>query len=405
LEWDPNSDILGHFVLEFPSDDPLIRATGGTVEIKKLPGAQFAGYVDNVVDGGSAGRQSIISAGNIAAKQFSPVRLDETVFQNDSVLVRGKVLPTLGFIEEAELDLTIQNGEVQISKTFTSDNFSLPTPFELKETSLTLFASSTRGLGIEGRVDFGINNVGEGYIGAAASTSGGFELEGAFNFDSELFDPAEIQVEYKDNIWTIGGEIGIPEGKVRGVKNATITASYSEGNFTATGTAELDVPGVERGTMTVNYGDEGFSISGDFDLSSDIPGIRGGNVAATVSRTEGEEGYSIMVTGTAQPDIPGINSSLTVTYDNGALTIEGEASYSRGMLSGTINVGATNRTIGEDGEPTGEPDDTMRVYGGGSLTLQLTPWLEATAGVQFLPNGEIEVTGRIALPSTYLQFR
>jgi hypothetical protein len=42
----------------------------------------------------------------------------------------------------------------------------------------------------------------------------------------------------------------------------------------------------------------------------------------------------------------------------------------------------------------------MRVYGGGSLTLTLTPWLQATAGVNFLPNGEIEVTGRIGLPGT-----
>lgn len=73
---------------------------------------------------------------------------------------------------------------------------------------------------------------------------------------------------------------------------------------------------------------------------------------------------------------------------------------SRGMLSGTVQIGATNKAIGDDGQPTGDPDDTMRVYGGGSLTLGLAPWLEATAGVKFLPNGEIEVTGRIGVPDT-----
>ena len=70
------------------------------------------------------------------------------------------------------------------------------------------------------------------------------------------------------------------------------------------------------------------------------------------------------------------------------------------MLSGNVHIGATNRAIGDDGQPNGEPDGTMRVYGGGSLTLTLTPWLQATAGVNFLPNGEIEVTGRIGLPGT-----
>jgi hypothetical protein len=70
------------------------------------------------------------------------------------------------------------------------------------------------------------------------------------------------------------------------------------------------------------------------------------------------------------------------------------------MLAGSVNLGVTNRGVDETGEPTGEPSENLIVYGGGSLTLTLTPWLKATAGVQFLPNGEIEIRGRIALPDT-----
>jgi hypothetical protein len=151
--------------------------------------------------------------------------------------------------------------------------------------------------------------------------------------------------------------------------------------------------------MSIEYGPDGFSMGGNFQLSNDIPGIRGGSVEAKVSKKEGEEDYNVFVSGTAQPDVPGINSSLTVTYDNGALTIEGKASYSRGMLSGEITLGATNKGIDDEGNPSGEVDDTMRVYGGGSLTLQLTPWLAATAAVKFLPNGEMEVTARLDAPS------
>ncbi|WP_299551354.1 DUF4157 domain-containing protein [Seonamhaeicola sp.] len=362
--------------------------------IYKMPGTTYAGFLK------SSDLKDFLNNTQAEFELLSPFSIDSILFTESGLRARGTLLPSVPFISRANIEIVITEDDVILQKVFSSGDLDMPAPFNISDVSLTLGYGLRRGFLIGGRVNFGIDNVGDGYIGAIASTRGGFELEGAFNFDSELFDPAQINVEYKDNIWTIGGEIGIPEGKIRGVKNATITASYSENNFTATGTAELDIPGIERGTMTVNYGDQGFSISGDFDLSSDIPGIRSGNVAATISRQNGEEGYNVMVSGTAQPDIPGIDTSLTVTYDNGALTIEGTAAYARGMLSGTVRIGATNRAIGDDGQPNGDPDDTMRVYGGGSLTLRLTPWLEATAGVNFLPNGEIEVTGRIGLPST-----
>ena len=332
---------------------------------------------------------------------FSPANVQGMSFDEEKGIVGvGEIASNLPLFNRLNLQYEVEDGDFKIYKVFSYNEFNLPSPFEISDLSLILSVGTRSGIGIEGRLNFGIQNVGEGYVGAAASTGDGFELEGAFNFDSDLFDPAEINVGYKDNIWTIGGEIGIPEGKVRGIKNATITASYSENNFSASGEAELDIPGIERGNMTVNYGEEGFSITGNFDLSSDIPGIRSGRVEARVARQEGAENYDVMVSGTAQPDIPGIDSTLSVTYENGAITIEGSAAYERGMLSGNVRVGATNRAIGEDGQPSGEPDDTMRVYGGGDLTLQLTPWLEATAGVNFLPNGEIEVTGRIGLPNT-----
>lgn len=362
--------------------------------IYRMPGTTYAGFLR------SSDLKDFLNNSNAEFELLSPFTIDYLQITETGLFAKGTLLPSVPFISRANLEIVITEDDVRIQKVFSSGDLDMPPPFSVSDVTLTLGYGIQRGFFIDGRVDFGIEQVGEGHIGAAASTSGGFELEGAFNFDSELFDPAEINVEYKENVWTIGGTIGIPEGKIRGVKNATITATYSENTFTASGEAELDVPGIQRGTMEVVYGEEGFSISGNFDLKDDIPGIRGGNVSATVSKQAGEESYSVRVSGTAQPDIPGIDSTLTVSYDNGTLTIEGSAAYNRGMLAGTVNIGATNRPIGEDGAPAGDPDDTMRVYGGGSLTLTLTPWLQATAGVQFLPNGEIEVTGRIGLPDT-----
>jgi hypothetical protein len=104
--------------------------------------------------------------------------------------------------------------------------------------------------------------------------------------------------------------------------------------------------------------------------------------------------------GTAVPAIPGLDTTLTVAYDNGALTIEGSAAYSRGMLSGSVSIGATNRVLDATGAPTDEVGTELRVYGGGTLTVRITPWLQGSVGVRFLPNGEIELTGSIALPDT-----
>ncbi|AEL28441.1 eCIS core domain-containing protein [Cyclobacterium marinum] len=388
-----NTENLGSISVNIPSSDKTWApwAEDKVFPVKRYPGSKYAGYLT---------KQSIKSGlYGLRIKKASPVEILELDLLPTGIEAYGQILPSIPIFEGSPIELFISNGEIRVSKTFAIEEINVPAPFEISDSSLTIFASSRNGLGLTGQTNFAINQVGEGHISATASTASGFALEGAFNFDSELFDPAEINMEYKENIWTIGGEIGIPEGKLRGIKSANITASYSENNFSATGEAQLDVPGVERGNMAFNFGEDGFSFSGDFNLNSDIPGITGGNIAARVAKPAGAENYEIMVSGTANPDIPGISTTLSVTYENGALTIEGSAAYSRGMLSGSIEVGATNRAIGEDGQPAGDPDETMRVYGGGELTLQLTPWLAATAGVKLLPNGEIEVTARLASES------
>lgn len=394
---DSSSDTGSYLIVDAykTSDDPV----SASYEDMEWPLNRIPGIYAWAVDVNAVRSRFTGAAGSLELRGLSPIRIDEFDLTPEGIYARGVVLPTVDFIGDAELAIIIHGSDISMQAEISGDDINMPSPFSIWDSGLIIGASTNEGLFVSGQVNFGIENVGEGFVGASASTSGGFELEGSFNFDSELFDPASISVEYKDEIWTIGGEIGISEGKVRGVKSATITASYSEGNFEASGDAELDIPGIERGTMNIQYSDEGFSIGGAFDLSSDIPGIQSGSVEATVSKQSDDEEYSVLVRGTAQPDIPGINTSLSVEYDNGALTIAGSASYSRGMLSGEVSVGATNRAINEDGMPDGEPDDTMRVYGGGSLTLRLTPWLEATAGVKFLPNGEMEVHGRIGLPS------
>ncbi|GGZ17416.1 hypothetical protein GCM10007049_07400 [Echinicola pacifica] len=384
------TNLLGTISVNIPPGDKTWEpwTNDKEIEVIRFKGSKYAGYIT---------KQSIQSnLYGLRVNRTSPVEILELELMPDGIQAYGQIMPSIPIFEGSPIELFLSNGDVRISKTFSSGEINVPPPFAISDSSLTIFASSSDGLGLTGEVNFGIDRVGTGSITATAATETGFSLVGNFSFDPNLFDSAEIEISYIDNIWTIGGTIQIPEGKVRGVKSATINASYSENIFSASGEAELDIPGIERGNMSVEFGEGGFSIGGDFDLSSDIPGIQSGSVSASIAQEAGQEGYNVSVTGTAVPDIPGINSSLSVSYINGALTIEGSASYSRGMLSGTIEVGATNRPLDENGDPNGDPDDTMRVYGGGTLTLQLTPWLAATAGVTFTPEGEIEVLARLS---------
>lgn len=351
-----------------------------------------------------AGMVGDLPALGLGFEHMSPVELSgEYGVNEDGLYAEGRLTPTLQVLQGAAIVVGIRGTEVYFEAEYSPANLNIPVPgLTINSSTVRVGYSSENGFGVNGNVEFEMQSVASGTIEAGFTQEEGFSLNGDITFDESLFGrtQASAHLAYENRLWSIGGTLVIPQNQIRGVKQARIEADYSEqSGFTATGEAELDIPGIERGSMSAQYNNEGFSIEGNFNLSPDIPGIRSGNVEARIAKEEGAESYDVMVSGTAEPDIPGIDSSLSITYENGAITIEGSADYERGMLSGTVRVGATNRAIGEDGQPAGEPDETMRVYGGGSLTLQLTPWLEATAGVEFLPNGEMEVTGRIGLPS------
>lgn len=363
-----------------------------SVTVHRMPGARYAGYVN---------KQSVRSKLHRTRKKgLSPIQIQTfDIPPEGGVYIAGQILPDIPIIQGTGIDFEVVGDEITLSKTFLIGDFHVPSPFEVRDSTLTLSLSTESGLGVDGRVDFGVQGLGEGYLGAGADMASGFSLEGGFSFDSDLFDPAEIEMRYENNRLSASGRLGIPEGRVRGIRSAEITASYENDRIEASGTARLAIPGVEEGNLSVSYAEtEGMTLGGSFNLSSDVPGIRSGSVEAEVVRNP-EGAYEISARGTAEPDIPGVDASLTVGYDNGAITVEGRAAYERGMLSGSIEVGATNRPLDAEGRPTdGEPLDQLRAYGGGSVTIRIAPWLEGTIGVNLLQNGEIEVSGSVGLP-------
>ncbi|MBZ5569174.1 MAG: DUF4157 domain-containing protein [Acidobacteriia bacterium] len=389
------SDKLGHLTIHIPKNAKWKEQEEHPLDIMRIPGARYAGYVNAY----AVRRQ----AEKIEKKGASPLKVNEfEILPDEGIHVSGQLITDIPLIKGAGIDLELRGDEFRISKTFKVGEFKVPKPFSVTNSSLTVFASTEKQLGIEGEANFAIDKVGEGYLKGGAS-GGGFNLAGGFEFDKKLFDDFRVDMRYEKDVFSVEGHLAIKEGKLKGVKSASFTIGYKEGRIDASGTVKPHIPAVEQGELTLSYSEaEGLVIAGSVELKKDVPGIAGGTLRAQVTKKPGEDRYIVKASGEATPKIPGISSKLMVSYDDGAFDATVTAGYEKGMLKGSVTVGATNRPVGDDGKPGEVPAakaDKITVYGGGSVTLKLAPWLQATAGIRFLPNGEVEVTGQIGLPS------
>jgi len=336
---------------------------------------------------------------NTEFDHLSPVELPTIEMRDGAPYAEGQINPSIPLLRDHPISVTLAGNDLRFAIEFVANDLSLPVPgLSIEEGSISLFYSTTDGFGGSGSLDFGIDRLGQGNLMVEVSQRAGFSASGQFDFDTELFDRAQINIWYREDAFGGEGEIGIDSpDKIRGIRAANLTVGFGENQFNASGEVQPDIPGIQQAGLTLAYSEEeGLTIGGNLQLSGDVPGIESGSIDVTVRKQE--EQWHVSATGTAVPSIPGINSQLTVSYEDGAITMEAEAQYQRGMLDGSINVGATNRTLDAEGNPTGEPGEDIVVYGGGSLTIQIAPWLQGTAGVQFAPNGEITVTGEIGLP-------
>jgi hypothetical protein len=272
---------------------------------------------------------------------------------------------------------------------------SFPKPFQVTACSVTIEANSLEGLFIAGAASFKLGNFGEGSINAKAGKD--VEFGGRFNFDSKYFKPAEINFSYKNGKWAIGGSIGIEEGTLKGVKQATLSIKYADETFSADGNAKLDVPGVDSVKLSASYNEgAGFKFVATAELKK-LPGIKSGTV--TVSVLSKPDGNIILgVAGTAVPDfpgVPGLTGSLTVMYEDGIFDMRAKVSYKKGRFDGTVEVGVTNKAVDDKGLPQGEPQkgNNVVVFGYGSLTVDLFKGSKGTISVRLTPDKKLLVAG------------
>jgi len=365
------------------------RSESGQVTIPIVSVGPYAGYL---------GQLPAISA---HFEPLSPVTLDRVDIRDTGLHAEGRIDPGLPLLAGTPIDVTLNGRDIAFRVEYSPENLSLPVPgVQIDDASLALGYSSADGFGASGNVQFSVDNLGSGTLTAGVSQNGGFQASGDFDFDSRLFDRARIQVWYRDQHFGGEGQIGIDQpDRIRGIRSADLTVGFGENAFNARGTVQPSIPGVQEAGLNVAYSEEqGLTIGGNLQLA-EAPGIRSGSVDVTVNKRDGD--WRVSARGEAQPSIPGIDSNLIVNYDDGAFIAEFSGAFQRGMLSGQVTAGVTNRAVGEDGQPSGEaaPGAPLIVYGGGSATVQIAPWLQGTAGVRFAPNGEVTVAGEIGLPS------
>lgn len=375
------------------SQNKYLQGQPFTWNIVPMPGVMYGGAIDQAsVQGWVRNR--------LRAKGFSPIEITDANLQGGVGLVAGgQINCDLPLLRGTQIALVINGSDVELDASIPIDNITLPSPITVTHSALHVFVGS-RGFGAEGAIGVEIANLGSGEIRAGMSTEQAFYAEGKFNFDTNLFDRAEIDIWYRDSQFGGSGTIGIDSpDKIKGIRSANITASYDAGAFAASGDVQPDIPGIQQAGLSVAYSEaEGLTIGGNLQLSAN-PAIRSGSIDVTLNKQG--EAWKVRATGTAQPAIPGIDSQLSVTYDDGAFTAEFSGGFTRGRLSGTVTVGATNRAVGEDGRPSGDPlpGGALNIYGRGSATIQIAPWLQGTAGIRFDPNGEVTVSGEIGIPS------
>jgi Domain of unknown function (DUF4157) len=337
--------------------------------------------------------------------KHSLVDVVQSELDEDGIVIRGVIHLSLPILKNGDIDIAIEGNDVTFSKTFASSDIQLPGPIEVTQGEITV-AAGTRGLAITGELDFEIQRVGKGKLIGKASTREGYSIAGTFDFDTSLFKPATVHVEYTNGKFSGSGELGIPAGKVRGIKSAYLKVAIADDVIDAKGSVKPDIPAVEQADLSFHYSKEGgMVIAGDLALKKNLPGISDGSVHAEV--TKKGDLWSVSARGQATPKVPGVSAKLLVAYEDGAFDAVVTAAYAKGMLAGMVVLGVTNRAVGDDGKPGAPPAgkaDKFILYGGGQVGLKLAPWLQATAGIKFKPNGEVEVTGKIGVPSAITLF-
>lgn len=348
------------------------------------------------------------SAGLPNVAEFTPMsQLDlSNLTFGQGVFGQAILHPSHPALAGLNIPATIENGRVGLFYTVDATTLAerLRIPGLSIDSATVTFGYDGEAFSVAGGTDFTIRNFGQGHLEAMVDSEGKFQLEGGFRADTRLFDRADMSLWYRSTTGFGGtGTLAITNpNKIRGVRAASVTATYDNGVFSAAGTVEPNIPGVQSAGLSVRYGPDesgadSLLIAGDLALAAGIPGINGGQIHVELAQRN--EQWSVAGSGDIRPNLPGVTSNIHLEYSEGVFTGELSMDYAQSIFSGNVTVGLTNRAVSPDGEAqaTGEPEDTLKLYGSGTLTARLTEQIQGSVGLKVRPSGDILISGSIGL--------
>ena len=163
---------------------------------------------------------------------LSPIEIDEfTLDEKDGIILNGNIITNIPIIDKTPIAFSMVGDDFTVSKTFELGDIKekFPKPFVVNDLNLTVFASTQKGLGVEGVLDFEVAKIGKGQLKGLGSTFDGFGIEGNFEFDPALFK-SKIKASYNEKKFAFDGSVTLEKEKIPGVLSAdafTIASTIS----------------------------------------------------------------------------------------------------------------------------------------------------------------------------------
>jgi hypothetical protein len=376
------------------------------IAIKRRRGLANAGVLDT--ESLLAQLTERLREGGVTA--LSPVLVEEVdVLPGIGLVVAGRVQPTISMLRNATLDFQVRGADLQVSKTFSGGEIALGGPFRVDTSDLTVALGTHSGVHVAGGLDFSIARLGQGTLRGDGRREG-FTVNGRFDFDRTLFDgDAHIELGYRrgpdapDGKLSGAGALTIGPGKVRGIRQAHVQAAFDGEQRSIEGSAELDLPGVESASLGVQFTPEGGTVISGNARFRDRPGLRNGQIAATLA--EGPDGWSLSAHGGAEADFAGFTARLEASYAHGLFLFSADAPFSVGEhVHGRVHVGVTNGQVDDQGRlvdgsapAAGAGTGELRPFGNGDVRVRPLDWLEGAVNLRVRPDGGVRIGGAIGI--------
>ncbi len=337
------------------------------------------------------------------ASKWSPIVIKTAeLVPNKGLYVAGVIQVTLPILKGTTIDFTIDGQTVELSKTFTAGEFQLPGPVKATDGSLTAFIG-TAGIGAKGTLNYQIEKFGKGKLVGKSTVSDGLDIEGSFTPDTDAVK-AEGKIYYRNA--KLGGslDVSVPEGKIPGIRSATMKVTVEDGVIAGTGEIVPKLKAINKGTLSARYqSGQGLEIGAKIDMSGAHPAITSGSLEGQVKQTE--SGWGFKAAGELGFSVATLSGTVKAEFEDGGFTAVADIDYKKKLVDGKISAGVTNRAIDpQSGVPGGPGTDKFTIFGGGTVGIQFAPWLKGTVGLKLLPSGQVEVSGEVALPSSFEVF-